>query len=863
FVMAIDTLQSSPTFQLSKVYKVDLGGPTPGTLGTPVEIGNHETSAFDFKGIEADEDNNYFLTHRYSDRFGVPDENCMSSYDSTGAARTALNSVLCNFVPGAPIDALGIRMAPNGLLYVSDFSFDLPIVVDPNSGDVLGRLGTGFGMLAFSHKFAFKPGAFGPRCDVRLVSSSVESGGTLAVSVDLYDMASQPWCDASAGDELVAVQGGALLFDGTPGFYDELGVYQGFTQDAAVATLDGPTVPCNRWSLTVPASSASLTYEDEDGVVVVDPRLRQWILDDGTAEQKAMTKEELHASGLYTFNIKVFNALNRDFDMVLGDGNGNDIHYGGRADDFTYKIDGEDYKATVDDGAALDESGMRVVDLTTVDNLDGTYDVCVMFGPAGIHFVSVLFDDNEVASSPLSTVVKAGEPVGSNSVVSGDGIEYMLSTNTEFNVFYVQPKDYRNNVIEVSALTSDMIEVQVVGGSVGDVVTIETEVVLESDGRWKVSYKVLSELGEDDYYRVRVSVKVQGLYAKFVSGEGEETSVKNYLVQQSSRIIEFKISMTLKVLMLLECAFLLLATLACAGLIRYWQGENAIKFSQRRFLNIILVGMFLLYLAFLLLLVGGGDIVCQIENFCFHLGVWTVMLALAAKTYRTNRIANNKGLKRVKITDVWLLQKMGLIMCGVIVALIVQWAVWPAAMQTRMGNSREQKNTGVLVQYIVEECTAGTTPVSIAMFGAELMCLIYLAVLAHFTRKVPSAFAEAKYIAIAIYNILLILVFFAVLVGGVSINTDYPELYVAMAGFAMFMGVFGGMLLIFVPKFYLVVRKKEVKLEDMLNTGGRNSTKALKVRDEGKGEGGDRSEHQRMRSKLARSGGRSTVAISS
>lgn len=132
--------------------------------------------------------------------------------------------------------------------------------------------------------------------------------------------------------------------------------------------------------------------------------------------------------------------------------------------------------------------------------------------------------------------------------------------------------------------------------------------------RAQVSYKVLSELGEDDYYRVRISVKVQGLYAKFVSGEGEETSVKNYLVQQSSRIIEFKISMTLKVLMLLECAFLLLATLACAGLIRYWQGENAIKFSQRRFLNIILVGMFLLYLAFLLLLVGGGDIVCQVRE---------------------------------------------------------------------------------------------------------------------------------------------------------------------------------------------------------------------------------------------------------
>jgi hypothetical protein len=138
-----------------------------------------------------------------------------------------------------------------------------------------------------------------------------------------------------------------------------------------------------------------------------------------------------------------------------------------------------------------------------------------------------------------------------------------------------------------------------------------------------------------------------------------------------------------------------------------------------------------------------------------------------------------------------------------------------------------------------------------SILACELMCLIYLAVLAHFTRKVPSAFAEAKYIAIAIYNIILILFFFAILVGAVNINTDFPDLYAAMAGFALLLGVGGGMGLIFIPKFYLVVRKKEVKMEDILNSGGR-----------GPGSGGS-SGTEMSSNPMSQAGSRSSQKISS
>ena len=55
-----------------------------------------------------------------------------------------------------------------------------------------------------------------------------------------------------------------------------------------------------------------------------------------------------------------------------------------------------------------------------------------------------------------------------------------------------------------------------------------------------------------------------------------------------------------------------------------------------------------------------------------------------------------------------------------------------------------------------------------------------------------------------------------IMVGIVGIDTDYPELFFGITGFAMFMGVGVMQVMIFVPKFIIIIRGKEVKLEDIL-----------------------------------------------
>ena len=132
----------------------------------------------------------------------------------------------------------------------------------------------------------------------------------------------------------------------------------------------------------------------------------------------------------------------------------------------------------------------------------------------------------------------------------------------------------------------------------------------------------------------------------------------------------------------LECSILIALCLATFALVKYWENENAIKFSQRKFLYIMLVGILLLYISFLLLIVDYNDSICSAENFIFHLGIWITLIPLVAKTYRTNKIANNRGLKRVKITDGMLLKVSTGVMFTVVLALILQTSFYPARALT-------------------------------------------------------------------------------------------------------------------------------------------------------------------------------------
>jgi len=885
-----------------RVYKVNLTTTVAAEIGNlytgvvvPVVCSDTEITAVldssgilearGFTGIEAFPDDTFYVTNRGTS-FGY-------SGCTTTSATTFYTPAVFGYYPnGEPmrmadgsytlfgarsnarnIDGYGIRKGLNGHLYVSDYSFGLPWVIDRYDGWTLGRLGSSFGMLIFAHQMAFNPGPFGPRCDVSVSKMNVKASEALTVTVDVLNGNGDPFCGEP---HLTAVQSGYTWFGEAPSYNSKISSFTDFKRDDTL---------CHRWHVNIVGEVASLVYEDNEGNQVTDYRLKEYC--NGNVQCSL---------GDYKFSVSVYTG-DLAFGNVLGDQRiysvapylpfanetqlessisrqtanatacvkivskdefGNELLYGGAGDQFSFVVDGVKYeKETVE----TDTQGLPIVFLDLEDNGDGTYNLCTQFGPAGVHVVDIHLETNgrylPVKSSPLSVFVAPGSPLGRISSGIGAGLESIKARAGDENVFYVQARDSRgNNVPKLDLDNGDLqVHIRVYSSDGNDGIAdddgdgdrtpndrdedddeggeelkVEVEWEIESDGRFRVSYVVSGELKRDeDYLLASLDVKIRGENVALETVDGIQLQeLKGYVVKQGERIVKYRMTEGMRAAMLFECVFLITACLLFLGLVKYWEKENAIKFSQRRFLYIILGGILTLYISFLLLVIKEmNDTICAVENFLFHLSIWVVLLAIGCKTYRTNKIANNKYMKRVKITDVMLLKFMGAVLFVVIVLLTVQAAKYPAKNVERMGTPK-LTDDNVKLTYIVETCTAGISPVSALLWFGELSGIIYLAVLAHFTRKVPSAFAEAKYIALSIYNIILVLVFMAIMVVAVKIDTDFPELFVGVTGFAMFMG--GGVMqgLIFIPKFVLVLKKREVKMEDIMMTtkvGSRRSSK--------------------------------------
>jgi hypothetical protein len=832
---------------------------TTGALVRNVNFG----SAYDFTGIEALEDDSLFISSRTGGLSGAlvkldpltggvlttsgNTNPALKQYNGGTAFGIQGNGGLypclpseapCATAQGVPprIDAWAVRKAPNGLLYVADYSFGVPWAIHPQSGRIVGRLGTSFGMLIFAHNIAFNNGAWGALSDVGINAENVKAGEPLTVTVDVLNSAGNEFC---GNPHLTAVQSGYTWFGEAPSFNSEIGTFSSWTQD---------DTKCNRWTTQIPGEVASLVYSDGEDKEIVDPRLKDFCesascnFDEykfkitvftgkvgfnkvvGTALPFSVAPGSPKGSEtqLLTTMMEVWSNQTDCVEVEARDEYGNTLLYGGSANQITFHVDDEEYIAPGLPNTPLDTVGLPKNKINVKDLHNGNYRICSTYGPAGVHFLSMHLSGEEIKSSPLSVVVTPSAAAGANTVATGDGIDRIDEMDGAENIFYVAPKDSRGNLLTASLLDVSMLSVSITYSGDGfnernKGVGVDTKVELETDGRFKVCYIISGKLKRDsDYKMVSISVSINGepIQAQ-LENEDSTTPLVSLGVMQGSRIINYEMSTGLVITLYLECSFLIGLTCFFIGLVKYWENENAIKFSQRKFLYIMLGGILFIYLSFLLLIVDYSDAVCGAENFLFHIGIWTTLLPLVAKTYRTNKIANNRGLKRVKITDKMLLQWTGAAMFVVILLLILQIAFYPAKAAEMTGSPRYLEN-GVAVTYVVTQCTAGMSPVSGLLFAGELGVIVYLAVLAHFTRRVPSAFAEAKYIALSIYNLCLIIAFLAILVGVVQINTDYPELFMSITGFCMILGVGAMQVMIFLPKFIIILRKKEVKLEDIL-----------------------------------------------
>ena len=163
---------------------------------------------------------------------------------------------------------------------------------------------------------------------------------------------------------------------------------------------------------------------------------------------------------------------------------------------------------------------------------------------------------------------------------------------------------------------------------------------------------------------------------------------------------------------------------------------------------------------------------------------------------------------------------MGLVLLLVVGNLVADTVSSDFELVTKQSDPIINPETGVKTIYSVTQCNDVGGRMSyyqIALGGSELVAMVYLCTQAHYTRKVPSAFAEAKYIALSIYNICVLFLIMSILYAAMDLSSNFPSLYYGMTSLCIFLGVGGSQMLLFVPKFILVVKKKEIKMEDIMS----------------------------------------------
>ncbi|KAJ3166439.1 Metabotropic GABA-B receptor subtype 3A [Geranomyces variabilis] len=184
-----------------------------------------------------------------------------------------------------------------------------------------------------------------------------------------------------------------------------------------------------------------------------------------------------------------------------------------------------------------------------------------------------------------------------------------------------------------------------------------------------------------------------------------------------------------------------------------WRGHEAIKSVSAPFCILIDFGI-MMVLGSVFLNVGAPTLsTCISYVWMMSLGITVVLSSLAVKLYRLYRIFDNRILLNRRFPEGQLL-KQALVLMSITISLLAAWTIGsPPTPQIR-----EYPSRGLYVT----SCTVGvgstvwSSTVIGLLIGYNIIGSCVLAVLAFKTRNVWSQYNESRYIAVTVYNFLLI-----------------------------------------------------------------------------------------------------------
>ena len=236
-------------------------------------------------------------------------------------------------------------------------------------------------------------------------------------------------------------------------------------------------------------------------------------------------------------------------------------------------------------------------------------------------------------------------------------------------------------------------------------------------------------------------------------------------------------------------------TAATTGVIVVWRDKKVVRAASPVFCVTLLVGGGLMYVAVIATIpyapTASG---CLARLWLGHLAFGIALAALLAKTWRVVRIfERHQRLAVMRITDLELMTYVG-VYSAVVAAYLATWTAIDPPTPTAVAVSD--------TNYVV--CASRSGAWAWAPLIAEATLLTCACVLAYRARDHPQAFNESGWIALAVYNV--------VVVGGIVVTllfsglVDRPDSASFLVGMGLLFGNTALLLLLFVPKFLLIFR---------------------------------------------------------
>ena len=222
------------------------------------------------------------------------------------------------------------------------------------------------------------------------------------------------------------------------------------------------------------------------------------------------------------------------------------------------------------------------------------------------------------------------------------------------------------------------------------------------------------------------------------------------------------------------------------------------------FMMIIGAGTLLIYMSFMLhsridarrVLEGWR---CSLGIWFFHIGFSTTFGAMFAKTWRIHKIFNNKRMRTVVITDAALLRKIGALVLTQIVVLFA-WQLWPGGAPQIIGVVEE--GPSAFEVWFTCGSTASATAFHWILFIIDIVVICYGCMLVYETRHVHDVFKD-RWIGVTIWNVVVFALIAMTILFGFQ-GTLNPDQAFAVGSLTAFVGTFTSILLLFVPKIFLI-----------------------------------------------------------